>query len=194
MNGIDLNIQLLIICLSIAIMSSSSFITDAKADPGLERDSVWKQYIDTIVNPLRYRGLLVQGLITDVTVYESIEKFPIRPDDIWLASYPKSGTTWTKEILSLIRADGDVEKINQIKIIDRIPNLDLGRGKEHIERLERIPAPRFLNTHMPVELIPEQLREGKAKVRSFTSPSCLISRLLSTRDNTLHPQSTQRVI
>ena len=35
-------------------------------------------------------------------------EFDYRADDVWLSSYPRSGTTWTYEVLSAILYEGDI--------------------------------------------------------------------------------------
>lgn len=41
---------------------------------------------------------------------ERIKNFKVYEDDIWLVSFPKAGSTWTREIIRVIESDFDVEK------------------------------------------------------------------------------------
>lgn len=50
--------------------------------------------------------------------------FEVKPDDIWIASYPKSGTTWTQEMVWLICNDLDFEKARSTVLRDRSPFLE----------------------------------------------------------------------
>lgn len=137
----------------------------AKDDPHLDRDPQLEEYITSIPNALRYRGLLLQGYLVYAKVLRAIEAFEVRPDDVWLITYPKSGTTWTEEILSLIRAKGDVKAVGKKLIHERVPHLEVGKPLGHVRWLKNLPGPRLLATHLPLEYIPAQLRATKAKVR-----------------------------
>lgn len=51
------------------------------------------------------------SITTDYINYaERIKNFVVRPDDIWVISYPKSGTTWTLEMTWLFMNNFDFEK------------------------------------------------------------------------------------
>lgn len=72
--------------------------------------------------------------------------FRPRPDDIFIVTYPKSGTTWTQMLLvQLLWEDGaEFDHISQ-----RSPYLeDVLRGGR-LDVLERMPSPRLIKTHMP---------------------------------------------
>ena len=48
-----------------------------------------------------------------------MENFTTRPEDVIIASFPKSGTTWAQEIvhqISMIHASKQVKKDNDINI------------------------------------------------------------------------------
>ena len=151
-------------------------VTIARDDPDLDRDPQQKAYVFGIQRALRYRGILIQGSRTNAAALEAIEQFAVRPTDVWLATYPKSGNTWTKQILSLIAADGDLESVNGRQISDRVPHLEISNSlhesghSTHIERLNERPAPRLIATHLPASHIPAQLRAAKAKVLKSSQP------------------------
>ena len=58
-------------------------------------------------------GLLVPVFVQQETVDE-LKELQLYPDDVWVVSYPKSGTTWMQQIVRLIRNNGvqDDVKIN----------------------------------------------------------------------------------
>ena len=137
----------------------------ARDDPHLDRDPQLQKYILSIPDAVRFRGLLLQGYLVYAKVLRQIEQFHIRHTDVWLVTYPKSGTTWTEEILSLIQADGDVSVSNSKLLVKRVPHLEVGAPLGHIKWLKNIPAPRLLATHLPIEYIPAQLRNQTTKAK-----------------------------
>uniref|UniRef100_A0A8C4X027 Sulfotransferase n=1 Tax=Eptatretus burgeri TaxID=7764 RepID=A0A8C4X027_EPTBU len=50
--------------------------------------------------------------------WEKIKNFEARPEDIFIASYPKSGLMWTIQVMEMIKLQGDVEayKVNKTLI------------------------------------------------------------------------------
>ncbi|CAH8578640.1 unnamed protein product [Heterobilharzia americana] len=81
------------------------------------------------------------------------------PNDVIVASYPKSGTTWLSEAVYLI-----VNRLNWIKayssnLEERVPYLEyIWPGPSTILRT---PAPRVIKTHLPFHLLPEEVRNGE---------------------------------
>jgi len=44
-----------------------------------------------------------------------------RPDDVWLSSYPRSGTTWTYEVICAVLYEGNITALKQAQSEKRIP-------------------------------------------------------------------------
>ena len=89
-----------------------------------------------------------------------VNKFVPRDSDIFLATYPRSGTTWLQNILYMLKhrrkVDGPMEASIPFVIF---PQFDSGPGPDSQPVLkpefENIPAPRILKTHLPWDLVPK---------------------------------------
>jgi hypothetical protein len=78
----------------------------------------------------------------------SLLAFQPRPGDIYIASYPRSGTTWMQMILYQLTTDGsmDFPHISQVApFFER--SLQLRRD------LSRLPDPRIFKTHLPCRYV-----------------------------------------
>lgn len=50
--------------------------------------------------------------------------FEARPDDVWITTVPRSGTTWTQELIWLLANGLDFEKAQQRPLTERFPFLE----------------------------------------------------------------------
>jgi aryl sulfotransferase len=76
--------------------------------------------------------------------------FKFRPDDIVIATYGKSGTTWTQQILGQLIFNG----AEGIDVSHLSPWIDLRVvPPEAIAGLEHLPHRRFVKTHLPVDAL-----------------------------------------
>ncbi|KAF8075452.1 hypothetical protein N665_1092s0004 [Sinapis alba] len=99
------------------------------------------------------------------------EHFRARDNDIILASYPKSGTTWLKALAFAIvhRNKYAANLVSHPLLSDNPHNLvrfleaDLYVNNQRPD-LEELPSPRLFATHMPFQTLHESLRDSPCKV------------------------------
>ncbi|XP_048210587.1 amine sulfotransferase-like [Perognathus longimembris pacificus] len=108
-----------------------------------------------------YRGYNFERALIDIEFLKNIEDFEIRDDDVFIITYPKSGTIWTQQILSLIFYEEHRNGTENIKTIDRVPFLEY--NIHHLEYAQR-PSPRLFSSHIPYYLAPRGLKSKKAKM------------------------------
>ncbi|XP_066494736.1 sulfotransferase 2B1-like [Tiliqua scincoides] len=89
------------------------------------------------------------------------DEFQLMDDDVVSVVYPKSGTHWMAEILSLIRQDGDPTWVRNVLLWERMPWIENVEAKDIIMKYA---PPRFLSTHLPLQLFPKSFHHSKAKI------------------------------
>lgn len=99
-----------------------------------------------LIGKAQYRLYMLYGKIKAITTpidYES------RDDDIFICTYPKSGTTWVQMILYQLTGDGE---LNHPHISLAIPDVEMdvlfGPGD-----IRQYKPPRILKTHQPYESV-----------------------------------------
>ncbi|EZA54169.1 Sulfotransferase 1C4 [Ooceraea biroi] len=102
---------------------------------------------------------------------EKIYNFETRPDDTWIVTYPRSGTTVTQELIWLVANDLNFDEAHRRSLFDRFPFVDLSiirdghvfadySPNDHamiqqcVERARDLPSPRFIKSHLPLDLLP----------------------------------------
>uniref|UniRef100_A0A2A4KBH0 Sulfotransferase domain-containing protein n=1 Tax=Heliothis virescens TaxID=7102 RepID=A0A2A4KBH0_HELVI len=131
------------------------------------------------VGPKKY--ILLRPYCDDAA---NIYNMPVRPSDIFVVTYQRSGTTWTQELVWLLANDLDYETAAKIPLTERFRFLELftffnknwqknllDRSQDKAkaqaliekiatpvtERLLSAPSPRFIKTHLPMSLLPPNL-------------------------------------
>ncbi|XP_015512976.2 luciferin sulfotransferase-like [Neodiprion lecontei] len=115
----------------------------------------------------------------------TIDNFEVRDDDIWVCSFPRTGTTWTQEMVWCIANDSNFERA-KVLLNDRFPYLEISaviggpkpldhgpisdiKVPEHvidsIGYCQKLPSPRFIKTHLPFSLLPRQLKRGEKNAK-----------------------------
>ncbi|KAJ8022127.1 Sulfotransferase 1C2 [Holothuria leucospilota] len=111
----------------------------------------------------------VLPLTTPARFLPDIRQMEIRPSDVFVVSWPKSGTTWMQYIVSQIALGRDFADQNNLwkthifLEAPRHPNkLDESEGMYKIA--EKLPSPRFLKSHLKLNLLPVRLLDSQAKI------------------------------
>uniref|UniRef100_A0A671VH12 Sulfotransferase n=1 Tax=Sparus aurata TaxID=8175 RepID=A0A671VH12_SPAAU len=109
-----------------------------------------------------YKGVYMPALLHPPHSLKYYEDFSFRQDDILVATYPKSGTTWMQEIAPLIMSGGDPASVDTLPNWDRVPWLEEQRSC--VLNLEQRPSPRMFATHFHYNMMPPSFFEAKPKV------------------------------
>lgn len=107
------------------------------------------------------------------SIAEDIANFEVRPDDIWVVSFPKTGSTWTQEMMRLLNSNLDYEQAAKTNILDcygyieAVAVVDMKELDYETNLLKLIaerPSPRYIKTHLPIELLPRSIWTVKPKI------------------------------
>ncbi|KAJ8411521.1 hypothetical protein AAFF_G00163290 [Aldrovandia affinis] len=102
---------------------------------------------------------LISGIHSPEEI-DQIQKWEIRDTDIFIITYPKSGTIWLQQIVSMIEVRGNVTAtLDQLNAI-RIPWMEMNVGEE----FANAPSPRLRVTHLHYKFIPLGLKQKRGKV------------------------------
>ncbi|KAG2464061.1 ST1D1 Sulfotransferase, partial [Polypterus senegalus] len=99
-------------------------------------------------------------------IFDKIEKFQAKTDDVLIATYPKAGTTWMIEIVDSIRQGGITKEIKTIPSHERAPFLEINRidaMPAGLDLLKDLPPPRLVKTHLPFQLVPQSFWDKGCK-------------------------------
>ncbi|CAB1440074.1 unnamed protein product [Pleuronectes platessa] len=110
------------------------------------------------------RGIPLMNYIANN--FDSIQAFRPDPSDIFIATYPKAGTTWTQEIVDLLLHNGDAEFCKRAPTPVRSPFLEMFSPPpipSGLELLSKMVPPRIIKTHLPFQLVPTGFWESKCK-------------------------------
>lgn len=105
-------------------------------------------------------GLKIPAPFTDdpVLLADYISNFQTRPGDVFVVSYPKSGTTWVQEIVWQMYNEG---KISKDTINSRVPFLEPGTSKTWRQPdIVTLPSPRLIKSHLTFNTIPKSLHDN----------------------------------
>uniref|UniRef100_A0A8C0GNW7 Sulfotransferase n=1 Tax=Chelonoidis abingdonii TaxID=106734 RepID=A0A8C0GNW7_CHEAB len=108
-----------------------------------------------------FAGISLPGHLHTEESLRFASSFQFQDTDVVIVTYPKSGTTWMQEILTLIYSKGDLEPAKTIPNWARAPWLEHTYFKD---MLQETSGPRLITTHLPCQVLAPALRKSKAKV------------------------------
>ena len=108
-----------------------------------------KQLFEGTIAPIpgNVEGICVPFGITAEHVIKQRDSLILRPSDVFVATYPKCGTTWMQQIVKLIVNNGVETGVDCDEFCPWVVHTTM-------EEIEAMPSPRFFKTHMPYNLIP----------------------------------------
>ena len=95
------------------------------------------------------RGALLMPMGFPSGGLDSALEYRPEPDDIFVTSYPKCGTTWLQHVVYLMLNSGE-PLAEGVTMNDVFPHLE-EVGQEGVARL---PRPRLIKTHLPFAMTP----------------------------------------
>ncbi|PIK51797.1 putative sulfotransferase family cytosolic 1B member 1 [Apostichopus japonicus] len=153
--------------MSAACVDSAKLIADAAR---VQCDS--KGGHDTWKKVYKYKGYTVSWMQSPENL-EALQTFEVKDDDIFCVTYPKAGTHWIWEIISLLLAEGDVTKLDR-SVMNTMLDLTLAPSPELAQyatpgykTIETFPSPRVIPTHVMEPCFPPQWKTKKPKVIYF---------------------------
>uniref|UniRef100_A0A499FUW3 Sulfotransfer_1 domain-containing protein n=1 Tax=Anopheles farauti TaxID=69004 RepID=A0A499FUW3_9DIPT len=98
-----------------------------------------------------------------------IQRLPVHEDDVWVITFPKCGTTWTQEMVWLLNNGLDYERAAKLTLEERFPFLELSGALslmdgDSVGRVQELPRPRHIKSHLPVMLLPEAIHTVRPKI------------------------------
>jgi hypothetical protein len=121
----------------------------------MEQTSITKRFFATVrgegaefLKPTELRPgfRLIAGMLPK-PVQSIIDNLVVKPGDVFVATYPKCGTTWMQQIVKLIMNDG---KESGRDVDDVFPWLEIMTNDD----ADVLQSPRTFKTHLPYHLMP----------------------------------------
>lgn len=149
---------------------------------GITYEPLQPEVAERIDNLFGHKNCLIEvnpGKVLMPPRYEEIgdriRMSEVRPDDVWVVSYPRTGSTWAQEMVWCIGNDLDFERAKMVQQF-RTPLIELTAVMSHdedgftqalgdsVDLVASMPSPRFIKSHLTWDLLPEKMSSVKPKV------------------------------
>nr|ADD38708.1 Estrogen sulfotransferase [Lepeophtheirus salmonis] len=132
------------------------------------RSKLWTGPYTTMVNMVSEKDFYMPERYLEIK--DEIESLEIRSDDLFLISYPKSGSTWSQEMVWQLKEGTNFEDDKQ-DLGERIPLLELeclylrepNFPDKSVEAVKNKSSPRIIKSHLLTPFLPKDLL-NRAKV------------------------------
>ncbi|KAM5180336.1 amine sulfotransferase-like [Mantella aurantiaca] len=110
-----------------------------------------------------YKGFCFIKEMTSPEFIDSLKDFKVRDDDVFLVTYPKSGTIWTQQILSLICNEDHRNGTGKMETSEMVQWFEARTLNPDVD-YDTCPSPRLFVSHLTEKFVPRGLKDTKAKV------------------------------
>ncbi|XP_062327270.1 sulfotransferase family 5A, member 1 [Osmerus eperlanus] len=107
------------------------------------------------------QGVFFPGHLHTQDSLQQARSFHFQDSDTLIVTYPKSGTTWMQEVVTLVSRRGDPQKSQTVPNWERAPWLEQYYSSQVLGASQ---GPRLLTTHLPYSFLGNALQGSKAKV------------------------------
>ncbi|XP_017465812.1 PREDICTED: sulfotransferase 1 family member D1-like isoform X2 [Rhagoletis zephyria] len=101
--------------------------------------------------------------------FQQIYNFEVKDDDVFIATFPKCGTTWIQEATWLLLNNLDYEEDSRTHLTNRSVYIEMSLLYEtfHTDSIysaKQLKSPRCIKSHLPVHCLPRQIWQKKVKL------------------------------